>query len=68
MKILLWIGSIGISLMILFYILYAIKVKLDINFNIGNQHFPQILENRTKGLVKCQWFANPHHCNNKVNL
>lgn len=43
--------------------LYWIKTKLNINLNIGgDKHFPQVLEESTKGLIKCTWFANPHHC------
>lgn len=45
------------------YFLYWLKVKLDVSFNIGNKHTPIILEEYSKGIIKCEWFPNPHHCN-----
>jgi hypothetical protein len=44
------------------YMLYALKCKLDINFNIGYKHTPQILEDKSFGFIKCRWFPNNHHC------
>ena len=42
---------------------YNIKTRMGIDLNLlGEGHTPQKLENLTKGVVKCTWFANPHHC------
>jgi len=52
-----------IALFALFSLAYNIKVKLGINLGIGKKHTPCYLQDYSFGLIKCEWFANPHHCN-----
>lgn len=43
--------------------LYWLKTKLNINLDIGTtRHTPQVLEELSRGYIKCTWFPNPHHC------
>lgn len=45
-----------------FYLAYLVKVKLDINLFPNVQHFPRLIEGYSFGLIRCEWFPNPHHC------
>lgn len=51
-----------IGLLILLYFTYWLKVRLNINLNIGKKHFPCYIEDYTFGIIKCKWFPSPNHC------
>ena len=56
----------GIGVGIGLYSAYGIKVAMNINLDLfGKEHFPSVIERSTHGVVKCEWFPNPHHCHHK---
>ncbi|MGB3265197.1 MAG: hypothetical protein WBA89_14740 [Microcoleus sp.] len=53
----------SVSIPFTFYIAYAAKVALNLNLDLfGAGHTPAKLEKLSGGIIKCQWFPNPHHC------
>jgi len=45
------------------YLTYYLKVLLGVNLNIaGSEHFPAVIERKSHGIVRCEWFPNRHHC------
>ena len=59
-----------VSIPLILYIAYAVKVALNINLNMfGPGHTPAKLEKISGGIIKCKWFPNSHHCpgNNDIN-
>ena len=51
-----------ILLLSLAYFSYNLKAAMGIKIRRGGEHSPIYIERWTNGLVKCKWFANPHHC------
>jgi hypothetical protein len=63
MKVLIFGMLTVITVLVVLYVAYSIKVKLGINLNVfGDKHFPCYIQKFTKGIVKCEWFPNGHHC------
>ena len=50
-----------LTLIGLLYGLYALKCYLDIDLGVKG-HTPQIIQDKSFGIIRCKWFPNNHHC------
>lgn len=59
-----FLGSLTILILflILIYIIYWIKVRLNISWRILPEHTPCYLQRWSKGIIKCKWFPKADHC------
>ena len=55
-------GSFALLGLVTIYKIYDLKAAGKFKFDLVEGHAPQAIENGTKNIIRCEWFANPHHC------